>query len=213
LRILHWIDLLTARIVIEPDPNLLDQAQDCNWLDRSPYLSLIRFDKSTKYNIIPKTTREGYKPRGSAHGMIAGPYGVTLSDESLKFIQLKPTVLIRNKSRVWRTGNGDRLEKPTSSWGRIRAELVDFFGRANSRKFKYRLPTVDLLEVVGLWKIPEVVLGGSLKWYAAGACGIAAVTLQYLAGKVRDRSVREYLPERRAPPESREPLYEVYKSS
>lgn len=153
-------------------------------------------------------------PRGSAHGMIAGPYGVTLSDESLKFVRLKPTILIHDKSGVWRRANGERLNQPKSSWGRIRAELVDFFGRANSKNFKYRLPTVDLLEVVGLRKIPEAVPGGNLRRYVAGVCGIAAVTLPYLVDKFRDRRNREDSAERRPARESRsrEPVYayEVY---
>jgi hypothetical protein len=136
--------------------------------------------------------------------MIAGPYGVTLSDNSLGYFHLKPTVLIRDRSQIWRSGNGERLDQPTSIWERVKAELSDSFGRATSQKFKYRLPAAQLLEVVGLQKIPEA----GLKWYAAGACGIAAVTLPYLVDKVRDRRNREDLPARRA--ESREPVYEVY---
>jgi hypothetical protein len=199
-------NLSDTEIVIERDPKLLGRVQECSRLDRSPYLSLIRFDKSTKYSIIPKTTREGYKPRGSARGMIAGPYGVTESDNTLGYFHLRPTVLIRDRSQVWRSGNGERLDRPTSIWERIKAELSDSFGRASSHKFKYRLPAAQLLEVVGLQKIPEA----GLIWYAVGACGVAAVALPYLVDKIRDGRNREDLPERRTPPEPREPLYEVY---
>jgi len=164
------IYFLTASTVIERDPDLLDRVQECSWLDKSPYLSLIRFDKSTKYHIIPKTTREGYKPRGSACGMIAGPYGVTLSEHSLGYFQLRPTVLIRDRSLVWRSGNGERLNQPTSVWEKVKAELRDSFGRATSQKFKYRLPAAQLLKVVGLQKIPEATLQtvrGWCLWYCS----------------------------------------------
>jgi hypothetical protein len=135
--------------------------------------------------------------------MIAGPHGVTESDNSLGYFHLKPTVLIRDRSLVWRSGNGERLDRPASIWERVKAELSDSFGRATSQKFKYRLPAAQLLEVVGLQKIPEA----SLKWYAAGACGIAAVTLPYLVDKVRDRANRKELAKWRA---RSKPLYDAY---
>jgi hypothetical protein len=133
---------------------------------RSPYLSVVRFDRSTKYSIIPRgwwSNRYNYKPDGYASGIITGPYGVTLSNGSFKL--LRPTDLIRDYWGIWRDGNGTRLQQPKSALHLLFAELHDFFFRASRGDFRYQLPTSKLLRLAvdkpatKIKENPYVVLG------------------------------------------------------
>ena len=154
-------------------------------VDRNPYLSLIRFDKVTSYTVIPRQSREGYKPKYSAYGMVAGPYGVTKSNG--KFLMLKPTEIIKDKTDVWRNGNGERLEQQyKSTMDRRLADLRDLFGgRTTRHDFSYRVPTWHLFDIVGLGKVdPLVLLGGIV-----GATAILPALVRRQGSRSRSSSV------------------------
>jgi hypothetical protein len=127
--------------VLEHDPALFSQ---CEALEKSPSLSVVRFDKTTKYSIIPRSDKYNYKPAGSAPGVITRPYGVTLSNGSFK--QLRPTELIRDHRGIWRDGSGGRLRQPKSTLHLLFAELHDFF-RTSRGDFDYHLPTSKLVNL------------------------------------------------------------------
>jgi len=149
----------------------------------------MRVDKVTQYHLVPKYVIEnGYKARGSAHGMIAGPYGVTISNGA--FVALQPIILIRDKYHIWRDEHGERLDQPSSSFERVWVELIDSFGRNSFQKFNYHVPALDLLELVSFQKISRLID----PQLAVGVVALAAVLGSHLLptsqNRARNRCIR-----------------------
>lgn len=170
--------------VIERDPDVLSRVKKCMSLEQNPYISLIRFDKITKYKVvrdyIPNYVNHRYKPMGNAHGMSAGPYGVTVHNNEL--VALKPTVLIIDSSYIWRNKYGEQLRG--KSIASAKNEFFDFFdrslfNRASVNKFGYRVPTLDLVDLVGLKKVPDHLD----PLIAAGVVGFMALMLPRVLDK------------------------------
>jgi hypothetical protein len=134
----------TMDLVAEYDPTLLYRAHNCRTLDRSPYLSVARFDRFTRYCIAPSGSGS-YRPRESMMGMIKGPWGVTRSNGTSKL--LHPTELIRD-NQVWRDGDGQRIDRPESTWDRMLDDLTDtLFGRPSGQTFSYSLPLSPMISL------------------------------------------------------------------
>lgn len=131
-------------LVAEYDPALLSRAHNCRALDRSPYLSVVRFDRFTRYCIVPSGS-SSYRPKESMMGMIKGPWGVTWSNGISKL--LHPTELIKDYL-VWRDGDGRRLDRPESTWDRMLNDLGDtLFGRTSRDTFSYSLPLSPMISL------------------------------------------------------------------
>jgi hypothetical protein len=131
-------------LVAEYDPTLLSRAQNCRALDRSPYLTVVRFDRLTRYCIIPSGS-SSYEPRESMMRMIKGPWGVTRSNGTSKL--LRPTDLIRD-NQVWRDGDGQRIDRPESTGDRMLDDLTDtLFGRTSRETFSYSLPLSPMISL------------------------------------------------------------------
>jgi hypothetical protein len=168
----------------------------CQTLYRSPCSNLARLDKITNYSIVPTTDDKDYKVKveSGAYGMIKGLYGVNSINGDVEC--LRPMELIKDKSGIWRNGDGARLEQPKSSTSRFWMGIEDLFGGASRESFRYHLPTWQLVELAGkkapllgypvalLIKEPVVLMT------IAGVAGIAASAVSRRIQNSRDRSPR-----------------------
>lgn len=101
--------------------------------------------------------------------MVRGPYGVRWVNGKMK--NLTPMEIIRDESRIWRDGDGQRLEKPKTTMDKIMADLSDILGSTSRRNFRYHKPYWPLFSTVGMKKVDPLLLLG----------GIVGTTALYLA--------------------------------